>query len=425
MLKALSVTDLPTSISLLREDAAIFDDIFQPMMADADDLYDDDGDDSKGDGGGEGGNGKGRSKSRRELPSGAVATLKAWLLSPEHFTHPYPTPQDQAMLMQKTGIDKKQLKNWFTNARRRIWKPMLKKQIEQGKLATSGPGGVVPVGGGVPGLTMISTMPGGVPTMSGSTLDNPHSVQAMRVHYQQVVQQQQDSLQQQQQLLQQQQQQQVRCFPEISIHPSIHLLLFLSVPFSCFSRLFLFHNRLATSAATSPSSNIRRVRKRRVLFGTIRDGFVLYIVAATTESARLYTKSVGYQRIHRDAAATVLQCPAQQDGQSRGAHGVVCARSGSGATSDRICPAQGGKQTTSRCFCFCFRSIISARRRWWSAATSLKPASDEGSFFPDAGYQHGSSGAHAKLLAALFQHHVSQQPRDHARSQEHCELEWG
>ena len=82
----------------------------------------------------------GRTKSRRELPAGAVATLKAWLLSPEHFTHPYPTPQDQVMLMQKTGIDKKQLKNWFTNARRRIWKPMLKKQLEQGKLAAAAGG---------------------------------------------------------------------------------------------------------------------------------------------------------------------------------------------------------------------------------------------------------------------------------------------
>jgi len=88
-----------------------------------------------------------RTKSRRELPAGAVATLKAWLLSPEHFTHPYPTPQDQVMLMQKTGIDKKQLKNWFTNARRRIWKPMLKKQLEQGKIAASAAGGVA-----VPGV---------------------------------------------------------------------------------------------------------------------------------------------------------------------------------------------------------------------------------------------------------------------------------
>jgi hypothetical protein len=109
----------------------------------------------------EGGKG-GRSKSRRELPAGAVATLKAWLLSPEHFTHPYPTPQDQVMLMQKTGIDKKQLKNWFTNARRRIWKPMLKKQLEQGKLAsTGGGGGGVGVPGVVPGL-MVATMPGGI-----------------------------------------------------------------------------------------------------------------------------------------------------------------------------------------------------------------------------------------------------------------------
>lgn len=92
--------------------------------------------------------GKGGGKSRRELPAGAVAILKAWLLSPEHFTHPYPTPQDQIMLMEKTGIDKKQLKNWFTNARRRIWKPMLKKQLEAGKLAAGGaPGGGVQQGG--------------------------------------------------------------------------------------------------------------------------------------------------------------------------------------------------------------------------------------------------------------------------------------
>jgi hypothetical protein len=95
--------------------------------------------------GGPGSNGK----SRRELPNGAVATLKSWLLSPEHFTHPYPTPQDQIMLMTKTGIDKKQLKNWFTNARRRIWKPMLKKQLEAGKLAALGAGNNGSSGGGV------------------------------------------------------------------------------------------------------------------------------------------------------------------------------------------------------------------------------------------------------------------------------------
>lgn len=102
-----------------------------------DSLSDDDDDDNEHKRGG---------KPRRELPAGAVATLKAWLLSPEHFTHPYPTPQDQIMLMQKTGIDKKQLKNWFTNARRRIWKPMLKKQLESGKIATISGGGISATG---------------------------------------------------------------------------------------------------------------------------------------------------------------------------------------------------------------------------------------------------------------------------------------
>lgn len=151
-----------------------------------DSLYDDDEEEHHAAAGGTTGGGKPRGKSRRELPTGAVATLKAWLLSPEHFTHPYPTPQDQAMLMQKTGIDKKQLKNWFTNARRRIWKPMLKKQIEQGKIPGAPAGGV----GGVPGLMM----PGAT-----ATQDNPHSVQAMRVHYQQASQDIQNSQQPQQQ----------------------------------------------------------------------------------------------------------------------------------------------------------------------------------------------------------------------------------
>ena len=137
-------------------------------------------------GGGSGGKGRGSGKARRELPTGAVATLKAWLLSPEHFTHPYPTPQDQVMLMQQTGIDKKQLKNWFTNARRRIWKPMLKKQLEQGKLAATGSAsGGVAVPGVVPGLLVQPA-----PAAPGEQSDNPHSVQAIQTHYQQAVQQQ-------------------------------------------------------------------------------------------------------------------------------------------------------------------------------------------------------------------------------------------
>jgi len=58
-------------------------------------------------------------KPRRDLPAHAVRTLKAWLLSPAHITNPYPTPAEQEELMAECNIDKKQLKNWFTNARRR------------------------------------------------------------------------------------------------------------------------------------------------------------------------------------------------------------------------------------------------------------------------------------------------------------------
>jgi hypothetical protein len=129
------------------------------------------------------GGGKHRNKSRRELPTGAVATLKAWLLSPEHFTHPYPTPQDQVMLMQKTGIDKKQLKNWFTNARRRIWKPMLKKQLEQGKLAATGTGGVAINGVGVvPGmLVMQGQLTGQTDQMQYQTQQPIQALQEVRL----------------------------------------------------------------------------------------------------------------------------------------------------------------------------------------------------------------------------------------------------
>lgn len=146
-------------------------------------THNDDSDSDQSDGG----KGQGSGKSRRELPAGAVSTLKAWLLSPEHFTHPYPTPQDQVILMQKTGIDKKQLKNWFTNARRRIWKPLLKKQLEQGTLGVTGAGvGGVPVGI-APGLMAHHGAP--APAVDNTSVD----VQAIQPNYQQAVQPQDQS----------------------------------------------------------------------------------------------------------------------------------------------------------------------------------------------------------------------------------------
>jgi len=82
------------------------------------------------------------------------------------------------MLMHKTGIDKKQLKNWFTNARRRIWKPMLKKQLEAGKLAATAVGGAavhqhaVGVVGGA-GAT-LTTVNGVTPISAGGQQQQVH-----------------------------------------------------------------------------------------------------------------------------------------------------------------------------------------------------------------------------------------------------------
>ena len=76
-----------------------------------------------------------------------TVVLRQWLLSPAHFAHPYPTQDEQAELMRETGLDRKQvcvlvalfagdstdrvfapqLKNWFVNARKRIWKPLIAK----------------------------------------------------------------------------------------------------------------------------------------------------------------------------------------------------------------------------------------------------------------------------------------------------------
>ena len=60
---------------------------------------------------------------KKDLPPSAVKVLKAWLLSEEHFHKPYPTTEEKLELVRRTGIQAKQLTNWFTNARKRIWQP--------------------------------------------------------------------------------------------------------------------------------------------------------------------------------------------------------------------------------------------------------------------------------------------------------------
>mmetsp|Transcript_24502 Transcript_24502/g.50115 ORF Transcript_24502/g.50115 Transcript_24502/m.50115 type:complete len:445 (+) Transcript_24502:249-1583(+) len=54
-----------------------------------------------------------------------VSFLKAWMMHPSHVEHPYPTDDEKSAIMRATGIDKKQLTTWFSNNRKRFWKPTI------------------------------------------------------------------------------------------------------------------------------------------------------------------------------------------------------------------------------------------------------------------------------------------------------------
>ncbi|KAL8171551.1 hypothetical protein V2J09_023355 [Rumex salicifolius] len=62
-------------------------------------------------------------RTQRGFPEKAVAVLRTWLF--ENFLHPYPTDTDKEMLARRTGLSRSQVSNWFTNARVRLWKPMV------------------------------------------------------------------------------------------------------------------------------------------------------------------------------------------------------------------------------------------------------------------------------------------------------------
>lgn len=54
-----------------------------------------------------------------------IEYLRAWMMSPEHINHPYPTDEEKAKIMEDTGITSKQLTCWFSNNRKRFWKPKM------------------------------------------------------------------------------------------------------------------------------------------------------------------------------------------------------------------------------------------------------------------------------------------------------------
>mmetsp|Transcript_46754 Transcript_46754/g.54047 ORF Transcript_46754/g.54047 Transcript_46754/m.54047 type:complete len:426 (-) Transcript_46754:389-1666(-) len=87
-------------------------------------------------------NGKRKSAS---LPSETVEYLKAWMMSPEHIAHPYPTEQEKVEIMKDTGIELKQLTNWFVNNRKRYWKPRVEARLQQQTQAQAHAAAVVAV----------------------------------------------------------------------------------------------------------------------------------------------------------------------------------------------------------------------------------------------------------------------------------------
>ncbi|MBA0625939.1 hypothetical protein Godav_003683 [Gossypium davidsonii] len=60
-----------------------------------------------------------RKRRAGKLPGDTTLILKAWWQS--HSKWPYPTEEDKARLAQKTGLQLKQINNWFINQRKRNW----------------------------------------------------------------------------------------------------------------------------------------------------------------------------------------------------------------------------------------------------------------------------------------------------------------
>ncbi|XVE98477.1 hypothetical protein REPUB_Repub03eG0109800 [Reevesia pubescens] len=60
-----------------------------------------------------------RKRRAGKLPGDTTSHLKAWWQS--HSKWPYPTEEDKARLVRETGLQLKQINNWFINQRKRNW----------------------------------------------------------------------------------------------------------------------------------------------------------------------------------------------------------------------------------------------------------------------------------------------------------------
>ncbi|KAI3730907.1 hypothetical protein L1987_62087 [Smallanthus sonchifolius] len=68
-----------------------------------------------------------KTKKKGKLPKEARRTLLDWWNS--HYNWPYPTEGDKISLVETTGLDPKQVNNWFINQRKRHWNPSESMQL--------------------------------------------------------------------------------------------------------------------------------------------------------------------------------------------------------------------------------------------------------------------------------------------------------
>ncbi|KAI4349896.1 hypothetical protein L6164_010439 [Bauhinia variegata] len=62
-----------------------------------------------------------RKRKKGKLPKDARTALMNWWNT--HYRWPYPTEEEKLKLAEITGLDQKQINNWFINQRKRHWKP--------------------------------------------------------------------------------------------------------------------------------------------------------------------------------------------------------------------------------------------------------------------------------------------------------------
>ncbi|XP_059440531.1 homeobox protein knotted-1-like 10 [Corylus avellana] len=89
-----------------------------------------------------------KKRKKGKLPKEAKLALMEWWNT--HYRWPYPTDEDKMKLSEATGLDQKQINNWFINQRKRHWKPSedMRFALMEGAISSGGGDVYFDTGGG-------------------------------------------------------------------------------------------------------------------------------------------------------------------------------------------------------------------------------------------------------------------------------------